>query len=102
MNKTLNAPFRGNPFNREVDDPPLKEGFTVVRGMELPIITRRSSYPFGELRLHDAIIFDTARELKNALQASRTFRKHQPKFKVSGRRIHKGTHAGKFALIRIQ
>jgi hypothetical protein len=102
MNKTLNVPFKAHPFDPEADDPPLKEGFTLVRGMDLPIITRRSHYPFSELRLHDAIVFDTARELKNALQASRTYKKHQPKFKVSGRRIHKGQYKDKFALIRVQ
>lgn len=85
------VPFRGH----------LDEEFKLVRGLEIPMITRKSSYPFAELRLHDAIIFESARELKNALQAARTYRKHTPKFKVAGRKITRGQYAGKFAIIRV-
>ena len=74
----------------------------MVHGLEVPMITRRSTYPFSEMRLHDAIIFDSERQLKNALQAARTFRKHSPKFKVSGRKISRGQYTGKFAIIRVQ
>lgn len=101
------AHFTGRPFPHplnpdELEPPEHREGFRLVHGMEIPMIVRRSSYPFAEMRLHDAIIFDTSRELKNALQAARTFRKHSPKFKVSGRKISRGTYAGKFAIIRVQ
>ena len=100
--KTANQPFKGNPFDPEADDPPHREGFQVVRGLDMPVITRRSTYPFADLRLHDAIVFDSQRELKNALQAARTFKRHYPKIKLSGRKIFRGTHAGKFAIIRVQ
>jgi hypothetical protein len=92
-----------HPFNRDEPEPEeIPEGFRLVHGLEVPMITRRSSYPFAEMRLHDAIIFDTERQLKNALQAARTFRKHSPKFKVSGRKISKGQYLGKYAIIRVQ
>lgn len=93
-----------HPFDPNLDDPPQarREGFHMVHNLEIPIITRRSSYPFAEMRLHDAIVFDNQQQLKNALQAARTFRKHFPKFKFSGRKIFRGQHVGKFAIIRIQ
>ena len=97
-NKPLPHPFHPGEF----EPAEKREGFHLVRGLELPMITRRSSYPFAEMRLHDAIIFDTSQQLKNALQAARTYRKHSPKFKVSGRKISKGQYTGKFAIIRIQ
>ena len=91
-----------SPFNSEEPEPPSRpEGFNLVRGFEMPMVTRRSTYPFADMKVHDAIIFDTSRELKNALQAARTFQKHSPKFKVSGRKISRGEHAGKFAIIRV-
>ena len=96
--RPLAHPF--NPDELEPEERP--EGFKLVHGLEVPMIKRRSTYPFGEMRLHDAIIFDSERELKNALQAARTFRKHSPKFKVSGRKISRGQYTGKFAIIRVQ
>ena len=81
---TSEEPFRANPFEPGAEDPPApREGFKMIRNFELPMVARKSSYPFADLRLHDAIIFDTARELKNALQAARTYKKQSPRFKVS-------------------
>ncbi|HET6886607.1 MAG TPA: hypothetical protein VFH87_01665 [Candidatus Udaeobacter sp.] len=100
------APFSHGPLPHplhpnEFEPPEYPEGFHLVRGLEVPMITRRSTYPFGDMRLHDAIIFDTERQLKAALQAARTFRKHSPKFRVSGRKISRGKYTGKFAIIRV-
>jgi hypothetical protein len=96
------TPFHGNPFDPEEESVTRPEGFNVVRGFELPLVTRHSVYPFADLKVHDAIIFETPRELKNALQAARTFRKQQPKFKVSGRKVTRGKYEGKYAIIRMQ
>lgn len=93
-----------HPFNPNEPEPPQRhrEGFKLVRNLEVPMITRRSTYPFADMRLHDAIIFDSEQQLRNALQAARTYRKHQPKFRVSGRKISRGQYTGKFAIIRVQ
>src|SRR5262245_48758295 len=95
------APFYGNPFDPTEDTPTRAGGFEVVRSFAMPLVTRHSVYPFADLKVQDAIIFDTPRELKNALQAARTFRKQSPKFKVSGRKVTRGKYQGKYAIIRM-
>ena len=102
MNTEQDIEPRAHPFNpQELEPPERPEGFNLVRGFEMPMVTRRSAYPFASLKIHDAIVFDTSRELKNALQAARTYQKHSPKFRVSGRKISQGQYQGKFAIIRV-
>src|SRR5262245_15989652 len=95
---SIENPFAPHPG--ELLEEPRDQRYEIVRQFNLPVLTRRLKYPFLDLQVRDALIFESHNGLKNALQSARKFKQSVPKFKVVGRQIQSGPHAGKYALIR--